>query len=71
LQSHVVVVEVKFLRTHSLVVISNDPDDSDDGSIIAHDGLDRMYGHLDVILPIKELKWCYNYCCNYDCYYWW
>ena len=51
-------MEVKFLRTHSLVVISNDPDDSDDGSIIAHDGRDRMYGHLDVILPIKELKWC-------------
>ena len=65
MQSHVVVVEVKFLRIHSLVVICNDPDDSDDGRIIAHDGLVCMYGHLDVILPIKGLE----YYCYYYCYY--
>ena len=70
LQSHVVVVEVKLLRTHSLVVIPNDPDDSDDGSIIAHDGLDCMYEHLDVILPTKGLKYyCYYYCYYYSSYY--
>jgi hypothetical protein len=57
LQSHVVEIALKFASVHSLVVVIN-PVDNDDGNIIVHTGLERMYGHLAVMLPIKELGHC-------------